>query len=249
VIPVKAQPIKRIRHEPAARSSGGELIGSPLSKQHPLPGGPKEKKRKMRDFIDSKNSRGRQKYFAPSRFIVGILVTAAGFSTAARAADVTITTTGVVFPGSIDKTGVFFPGKTNTDLTEKPCILTFTFDNTLGTEKFTASQSYIKNTATSNPGTAVLQIGGGQGSFGFGTPGYSPYASEAYLTAGLGGSYSLQAADGSYGGNWNNIQGTISPATRTALTENPSWEAAFSDADLYVSPLQSNNYSLTFRNT
>jgi hypothetical protein len=62
----------------------------------------------------------------------------------------------------------------------------------------------------------------------------------------VGGPYVLQAGDGSYGSNWNNLQGTVYPAKGTALTTNPSWEAAFSDANLYVSPSPSNNYSLSF---
>jgi hypothetical protein len=167
-----------------------------------------------------------------------------GLLLVARAADVTITITGTVFSGT-DQTGVFGVPK-NTDLTGKPYTLTFTFDDTKGTEAFTSTGLYIENTSASNPGTAVLQIG--DGSFGFGTLGFSPYSSQARVSAAgsvTNSEYSLIAGDGSYGSNWNDIQGTISPAKGTVLTTNPSWEAAFSNSNLAVySP--SDNYSLSF---
>jgi hypothetical protein len=79
-----------------------------------------------------------------------------------------------------DVTGVFgFPP--NTDLTGHTYTLTFTFDDTKGTEVLAAGGSYIKNTDTSNPGTAVLQIGNGTSSFAFGTSSNSQ--SSVHLTA------------------------------------------------------------------
>jgi hypothetical protein len=178
-----------------------------------------------------------------SPFLAGLLA-AVCLSQLARADDVTITIAGTVFSGT-DETGVFgFPK--NTDLTGKPFTLTFAFDDTKGTEAFTSTGSYIKNTSASNPGTAALQIG--DGSFGFGTLGYSPYQSEARVSSAgsvTNSEYALQAGDGNYGGNWNDIQGTISPARGTVLTTNPSWEAPFSNSNLAVySP--SDNYSLSF---
>jgi hypothetical protein len=176
--------------------------------------------------------------------MLAVILAAACLSQAAQAASVTITITGTVFSGT-DVTGVFgFPK--NTDLTGKPFTLTFTFDDTKGIEAFTSTASYIENTSASNPGTALLEIG--DGSFGFGTLGFSPYSSQARVSAAgsvTNSEYSLLAGDGNYGGNWNDIQGTISPANGTVLTTNPSWEGAFSNSNLAVySP--SDNYSFTF---
>jgi hypothetical protein len=158
-----------------------------------------------------------------------------------RASEIEIIVTGTVYSGT-DSTGVFGlpPG---TDLTGKPYTLTFTFDDTAGTQAFTSTQSYIESTATSNPGTAVLQIG--NGSFAFGTTEYYPFAqSEAYKVAVGGNSYALLAGSTAYGSEWDDIQGTIYPAAGTVLSDDPSWEASFTDTNLYV--YANENYSLFF---
>jgi len=197
----------------------------------------------MSYFADSE--RWRRRGQGACRPLLTGLLTAVCLLQGAHAADVTITITGTVLSGT-DVTGVFgFPP--NTDLTGNPYTVTFTFDDTKGTEVFAAGGSYIKNTGTSNPGTAVLLIGNGTSSFAFGTSSNSQ--SSVHLTADgdvNDSSYSVQAGEATLDSHWNNIQGTIYPATGTALTTNPSWEAPFSDSNLYVSPVPSNNYSLTF---
>jgi RHS repeat-associated protein len=158
---------------------------------------------------------------------------ALGATQAADAATVTITITGTVYSGT-DISGAFgFPP--NTDLSGMAYTLTFTFDDTKGTESFvnclpSCRGSYIDSTTTSNPGTAVLQIG--NGSFAFATLPPGPPGSDAYLIAGEGGWYAFSVGSGSLP-NADDLQGTIYPATGTALTTNPSWEAAFSDSNLY----------------
>jgi len=174
-----------------------------------------------------------------------IAVTATVFVTAilptpSRASDIEIIVTGTVLSGT-DSSGVFglAPG---TNLAGKPYVLTFTFDDTAGTESFTSSQSYIKSTATSNPGTAVLQIG--SGSFAFGTTQYNPVTqSDADKFVGGGSSYALLANSGPFGSEWNDIQGTIDPATGTVLSADPNWEASFTDSNLSNG---SDNHSLFF---
>lgn len=165
------------------------------------------------------------------------------FAFPAMASEVAITVTGSVLLGT-DTSGVFgFAPRT--DLAGKPYTLTFTFDDSLGTGSFSSDQSYIKNTSTSNPGTAVLQIG--SGSFAFGTTQYSPLAtSEAYKRVIGASSYYLEANDGNYGGEWNDIQGTVYPATGTLLATDPSWEAPFYNSNLYVAPLPQDRYSFGF---
>lgn len=168
-------------------------------------------------------------HFLIPHSVVTMVLAIATLAAPARASKIEVIVTGTVFSGT-DKTGVFgFPAGAN--LAGEPYTLTFTFDDTLGKEGFTSGSSYIENTATSNPGTALLQIG--DGSFDFGTTEYSLVTTSSARKVAIGGSsYSLGANSGPYGGEWNDIQGTISPAAGTVLSTNPSWEASFADSNL-----------------
>jgi hypothetical protein len=162
------------------------------------------------------------------------------------ASEVTITITGTVWEGT-DYTGVF-GFAANTDLTGKPYTLVFTFDDTKGMQGSSSADSYIENTATSNPGTGALTIG--MGTFTFASTQYSPQpVSEAYMGIGgsnpaYGTSYGLAVGNGTYGSEWNDIQGTIDPANGTVLNNNTSWESPFTNSNLAV--YASDNYSLSF---
>jgi hypothetical protein len=155
--------------------------------------------------------------------ILALFLVAAVLATTARASKVPITITGTVLVGT-DTTGVFgFPPQT--DLSGKAYTLTFTFNDMLGNEQFTSTGSYIQSTPTSDPGTAVLQIG--DGSFPFGTSSKSQSSARLTTDGAINSSYSLQAGEAVLDTSWNNIQETDLPAAGTLLTTKAIWEAPF----------------------
>jgi hypothetical protein len=119
--------------------------------------------------------------------IVSAILMASGAFGAAPAADasiVTITVTGTVASG-VDNTGVFGFGRLY-DLSGHTFNLVYTFDDTKGTQSLgdsatgQACGTAITSAPTSNPGTAVLQIGTGTWTFGT-LPGGGPLSTAARL--------------------------------------------------------------------
>jgi hypothetical protein len=161
----------------------------------------------------------------------------------AFAARVFITVTGVLASGT-DYSGVF--GTQGGDLTGESFTLVFTVDDTAGVQnKATCSGGVsdftsITSTASSNPATATLTIGGGSFTFGVLNASYEAnsevarYASTS--TCSVDSQIYLAAGDGYYG-NGSGLNGYVYPATGTILTSNANWEGSFSDANLYVSPV------------
>ncbi len=147
----------------------------------------------------------------------------------AQASTVTATITGTVAYGT-DYSGVFgfAPG---TDLTGMSFTLVFTFDDTKGQEFFYPTYSLIENTASSNPGTAALTIGGGSFAFGVQPHAGSSPSSEAKRTGPGGyGEFYFEAGDGFYGAG-SGITVQIYPLNPNVVTDT-DWEDAFSDSSL-----------------
>ena len=144
------------------------------------------------------------------------------------ASDVDITLTGTVTSGT-DTSGMF--GAAGANLAGDSYTLTFTFDDTKGTQAFTSGSSYIQNTTTSNPGTGALQIA--NGSFVFGRSA-GPYTSKANVTADGNPNdsvYGVLAGDGGFPGG-SSVSGSVFPTTGTQLTTNPNWENAFTNSSI-----------------
>ena len=100
-----------------------------------------------------------------------ILFALAALACTARATIIKITITGTVSFGS-DLSGVFLGSgctqNTPCNLAGKSFTLVFTFDDTLGQQYFGSNISYIQQTPSSNPGTALLTIN--NNSFEFAAP-------------------------------------------------------------------------------
>lgn len=154
-----------------------------------------------------------------------MLLTFAALVSTAQATIITIKITGMVSSGS-DLSGVFLPGCTQNN----PCNLAhqsftsvFTFDDSLGQQVFGTNISYIEQTPTSNPGTALLTINGN--SFGFAAPGrLGPYASTAQSDVPLGrdDEYSVQASD-----LGSSVAGHLYPATGSSFANGADWRTSF----------------------
>ena len=166
-------------------------------------------------FLVSAAKRIGMKTILPAVIAIGIVL---GSAQRAQSSTVTITVTGVV-NSATDRTGVFgfAPG---TDLSGQEFTLTFTFDDTKGKDTFLSNSSVIVSTNSSNPGTAVLQIGAGAYEFGL----LQGPSSEATVNVGIQ-EYYLQAGDGYYG-NGDDIQVQIYAPDGTTAFSSPNWETA-----------------------
>jgi hypothetical protein len=158
-----------------------------------------------------------------------LIVFAASVSFAtASASIVTMTVTGTVGTGT-DTTGVF--GAANSNLAGASFKLTFTFDDTKG--KITGCPTggtEIQSTATSSPGTAVLQIG--TGTWTFGETAVDAPTSTAELCAYPYSSvaqdqFSYLVEDGYLGSGGFNSD-VVSVAGLIAAVSNVSWESPLS---------------------
>jgi uncharacterized protein (TIGR03437 family) len=157
----------------------------------------------------------------------------AGVPQTARAAIVTTTITGTVVSGT-DSTGVFGFAP-NTSLAGQSFTLVFTFDDTKGMPYVTDCSvgvpclSGITSTPTSNPGTAVLQIG--SGTYTFGTlPGTLSLVERAVAPEPNIVDYAVE--DGSSDG----VDVELVAAAGTVLTTDYNWEDPLSDSQLLSSP-------------
>jgi hypothetical protein len=166
-----------------------------------------------------------------------IVVSALRIAPVASAATVTFTITGTMASGT-DLTGVFgFPA--NSDLTGQSFNLVFTFDDTKGLQEPIGSSpqcgSQIVTFATSNPGTAVLQIGSGTQTFGD-LAGFAPSSENDRYTQkcqSKNNQIFLNIEDYPHPvGGENYIGGTLYPAIGAIPAADYSWEDSFSDSNL-----------------
>jgi hypothetical protein len=161
----------------------------------------------------------------------------------AHASTVTITIKGTVASGE-DYSGVF-GFAANTDIGGQNFKLVFTFDDTKGQQFGSAScETRITSTTTSNPGTAVLQIGNGSWGFFGSLPNAVP-SSAAQLTGGCGNKsgsilLNIQTSDlatpGAGLGSGDSLNADIN-AVGTTFVADDSWEYSFSDLQLSPSDI------------
>jgi len=84
----------------------------------------------------------------------------------AKAADITITVTGVL-TGGWDQLGIFATGKEAQNMGGKPFTLVFTFDDSKGSPSVNGNcQQGVSGAGTPSPGKATLTIGSGSFTFG-----------------------------------------------------------------------------------
>jgi hypothetical protein len=152
-----------------------------------------------------------------------------------RAAKVVITVTGTVGIG-VDTSGVF--GPPDSSLLGEPFTLVFTVDDTAGVQN-TANcpnglpySSSITSTATSNPATAVLTIGSGSFTFGVSSGPSSAILLDIPNCFDVASLIYLGVDDVATGVN-NSVGGYVYPTPGTVLTTNISWEAPFSNANIF----------------
>lgn len=150
---------------------------------------------------------------------------------AADASTVTTTITGTLLEGT-DYTGVFgFAPQTN--ITGQTFKLVFSFDDTKGTQSIqqdatgTACGSTIANTATSNPGTAVLQIGSGSWTLGT-LPGDAPSSTTSRKVGNCGNQLTYDVGDVSGGSQIDDHLGGTLNLTEAIPTADYNWEDALS---------------------
>jgi hypothetical protein len=168
----------------------------------------------------------------------------------ARPSIIVATITGTVANGT-DLTGLFAPA--NSDLSGLPFRVTYTFDDTQGTQTtqtcFSGGPGYYSGIATngaSNPGTAMLQIGGTSFQIGGGGSGQSSINSYAlryianscfsYSAAGFGvqASYVGQTA-ASYNGTAyvGYFSGpSLYPIAGTEISNDYDWRSSITSATL-----------------
>jgi hypothetical protein len=152
------------------------------------------------------------------------------------ASQVIATITGTVLEGS-DTSGSLTPGlfaPPHTDLTGRPFVLTYTFDDTKGAENDTfccgpsavLAKSDRSGTGSSSPGNAVLQIGDVSYTYPAST------SSEVYKSGGPQIStayFYVSVADEI---NDSNAIALVYPATGTMLSPDVNWESSFTDSNL-----------------
>jgi hypothetical protein len=154
------------------------------------------------------------------------------------ASQIEITVTGVV-GSAVDDSGVF--GPQNGDLAADPFSLVFTFDDTQGTQAVATCGGIpylvsITNTASSNPGTATLTIGSGSFTFGVLNASYGASSEAGKIDPACSDAGIYLAAGDGYYGDGSGLNGTVYAAPDTTFGTDPSWDAPFSDSNLYANP-------------
>jgi hypothetical protein len=177
----------------------------------------------------------RLKFLSRAMTITRTVLLSALLPLSSIASQIQITVTGVVGSG-VDDSGVF--GPQNGDIATEPFSLVFTFDDTKGMQAVETCGGIpyfvsITNTGSSNPGTATLTIG--SGSFTFGVLNASYGASSEAEKSCSDAQISLAAGDGYYG-DGSGLDGSVSAAPDTTFGTDPSWDAPFSDSNLYANP-------------
>jgi hypothetical protein len=144
-----------------------------------------------------------------------------------RAATIIVKITGTISSGS-DMSGVFSPfagcsSRTPCNLAGLPFTLTFTFNDTLGLQYQGSNISYITQSPTSNPGTAILTINGS--SFEFAAPaGRIDLQSSAQSDTPPGryDEYSVGASD-----LGSSVAGNLYPANGRSFGNSADWRKSF----------------------
>ena len=173
---------------------------------------------------------------------LAVWLAAAASPKAAQASIVTITITGTVSGGE-DQHGYFIPA--GSVFAGQNFLLTYTFNDQKGAPgpSGNPAESTFASTPSSNPGTAVLVIGGKEFAWGV-LPVSSisssilkfvpPYSNGNYQVN-VGELYGVPLGGGSTGSGSSAVQMSISPAAGTVLTTHVNWEASFSNWNLLTS--------------
>lgn len=179
---------------------------------------------------------GKRRFSHFSVSFVMLLLMTLGASGQARASQIVTTIAGSVLQGtdtSGNPSGLF--ALPHTDLTGRNFLLTFTFDDTKGTESDTfccapspvLAKSDRSGSGASSPGNAVLEIGGVAYTYPTST------ASEVYRTGGpllSSAYYYVSVQDQTI--NDSNVIALVYPDVGTILTPDVNWETSFSDFNL-----------------
>ena len=184
-------------------------------------------------FLAVAAKRGKYKRLLPA---IMLFLVALGAGPAANSAIVTTTITGVVYSGII-VAGLFGVTSGYYPLSGQSFTLVLTFDDTKGTQSVqnllgTPCGSAINNTATSNPGTAVLTINNESYTFGA-LPGFSQTSSLSRTTGSCLSQIQFKVMDASSSNQGQDyVSGLVLPAPGTVLTTDYNWEDSFSDSAL-----------------